>query len=477
MASDVAPLETLSHSSREGKHVWSSPVLHRESDSPVNVTYRIIRILLRLWFALFFRKIRLLEEGFPATGPFILVINHPVGFLDALILVAAFERQLHCVVDQKSVQGPIRELFARALGMIAYPPAEESRQAAVESCCRLLAQQCAVVLFAEPVHTRDAEPSAFALSVASLALETESRQVGQVAMFPVHLFLPVSPSTSTELLIYVDAPLLARDYVSEPDGIASPLAIAKGLDEACRQNVFRLQPENLEQLLCELEDALRRDLEDEWSQKPRWRQKVEGFRLSRLVATAAGQMNSLHPGGLVALGELLAAYREAQRVAFLREIETKRAEWLQSSLLRVGTWFETVLGAPIAVYGLLNHLLILVVLAAGGLLKRRSDWPAALQWAVRAAVVLALYVVQVTLCARWLGRAAAGYYAVSLPLSGAYIWRYWWLVRNRGRLAFFAATLPMQTARLQRLRKQLIVDVDAARDKFGVTSMPRVNER
>src|ERR1044072_6783972 len=85
------PVETLSRSSREGKHVWSSPVLHRESDSPVNITYRIIRILLRLWFALFFRKIRLLEEGFPVTGPFILVINHPVGFLEALILVAAFE--------------------------------------------------------------------------------------------------------------------------------------------------------------------------------------------------------------------------------------------------------------------------------------------------------------------------------------------------------------------------------------------------
>ena len=456
--------------------MWSSPISRSESDPPVDVAYRIIRILLRLWFALFFRKIRLLEEGFPAAGPVILVIDHPVGFLDALILVAAFERQLQCVVEQKSVQGPIRDLFARALGMIVYPPDEESRQAAVESCCRLLSQQCAVVLFAEPANTQGSEPSRFALSVANLALETESRQVGQVVIFPVHLFLPVSPSTSTELLIYVDAPLIPREYASEPEGGISPSRIAEALDTACRHNAFRLQPENFEQLLGELEDALRRELEEEWSKQPNWRQKVEGFRLSRLVGAAADQMNNLHPGGLVALGELLGAYREAQRVASLRQAEAERAEWLKSGLLRVGTWFEVVLGAPIAVYGLMNHLLILIVLAAAGLLKRRIGWPVALQWAIRTGVVLACYVAQIAVCARFLGRAAAGYYAVSLPLSGAYVWRYWWLLRNRGRLAFLAATMPVQTARLQRLRKQLLADLDAARDKFGITSTPRVNE-
>ena len=456
--------------------MWSSPISRSESDPPVDVAYRIIRILLRLWFALFFRKIRLLEEGFPAAGPVILVIDHPVGFLDALILVAAFERQLQCVVEQKSVQGPIRDLFARALGMIVYPPDEESRQAAVESCCRLLSQQCAVVLFAEPANTQGSEPSRFALSVANLALETESRQVGQVVIFPVHLFLPVSPSTSTELLIYVDAPLIPREYASEPEGGISPSRIAEALDTACRHNAFRLQPENFEQLLGELEDALRRELEEEWSKQPNWRQKVEGFRLSRLVGAAADQMNNLHPGGLVALGELLGAYREAQRVASLRQAEAERAEWLKSGLLRVGTWFEVVLGAPIAVYGLMNHLLILIVLGAAGLLKRRIGWPVALQWAIRTGVVLACYVAQIAVCARFLGRAAAGYYAVSLPLSGAYVWRYWWLLRNRGRLAFLAATMPVQTARLQRLRKQLLADLDAARDKFGITSTPRVNE-
>jgi len=176
------------------------------------------------------------------------------------------------------------------------------------------------------------------------------------------------------------------------------------------------------------------------------------------------------------LGGLVGAYREAQRVGSLRQAEAERAEWLKSGVLRVGTWFEVVLGAPSALYGVMNHLLILIVLGAAGLLKRRIGWPVALQWAIRTGVVLACYVAQIAGCARFLGRAAAGYYAVSLPLSGAYVWRYWWLLRNRGRLAFLAATMPVQTARLQRLRKQLLADLDAARDKFGVTSTPRVNE-
>src|SRR6266568_7449340 len=99
-------------SPRRRSNNLSEPVSNPESKPPVESGYRLLRALLRIWFALFFRKIRLLEEGFPATGAAVLVINHPAGLLDALILVAAFERQLHCVIEEKLVQGPVRGFLA-----------------------------------------------------------------------------------------------------------------------------------------------------------------------------------------------------------------------------------------------------------------------------------------------------------------------------------------------------------------------------
>ncbi len=448
----------------------SEPVSNPESKPPVESGYRLLRALLRIWFALFFRKIRLLEEGFPATGAAVLVINHPAGLLDALILVAAFERQLHCVIEEKLVQGPVRGFLAQGLGMVPYGADEKGWRSAAESCYRLLSRESAVVVFAEPTTTKAAEPSRLAVNVANLVFEAESGQLGPITVFPVHLLLPVSPSRSTELLIYVDAPLVTRDHTWKGEGVSSDLALplAAALDKVCQHNAFRLQPESFEQFLSDLEEVLERDLAEEWSGRPNWKQTVEGFQLSRLIGAAADQMNNLHPGRLLALWELLDAYRESLRVRSLRQLETEASGWLKSSLPRAVTWLEVLLGAPVAAYGLLNHAVVLLLLGTTGLLKRRATRSLALEWTARGLIVLSCYVGQIALCAHLLGRAAAGYYAVSLPISAVYIWRYSWLLRHRGRLAYFAASLPAQAAKVRRFRKQLLMELNAARDKFGV---------
>ena len=109
-------------------------------------------------------------------------------------------------------------------------------------------------------------------------------------------------------------------------------------------------------------------------------------------------------------------------------------------------------------------------LATGGLatgrLKRQSARPWKSVWGARAAVALVCYVVQTWACAHFLGRAAAGYYAVSLPLSAAYLARYWWLLSHRTRLVILAASLPAQSAKLARLQKQLLSAIDAEVQKL-----------
>jgi 1-acyl-sn-glycerol-3-phosphate acyltransferase len=432
----------------------------------IPIGYRFCRGLIRLWFALSFGKIRLLHaEILPASGAALLAVSHPGSFLDALILVAAFDRQVHCVVDRKSICGPLRSLLARSLGMIPREADEKGWKTTLEACCGVLKEREALVVFAEQRPAGAGEQAGLTVAPATIALEAESRHSGQLGLtlFPVHLFLPVARSQSSELLIHVDSPVYAQEYSPPTGGELPPRirALATVLEEKFRGNAFRLQPEDVRLFLSDLEEALRSDLEEDWTSRPNWKQKTEGFQLSRFVTEWAEQVNYLNPGRLVAMRESLDAFREARRRWSLRQLEVEAAgAWLLSPWRRAAVWFESAAGLGLALYGLLNHLLIGLLLYGAGLLKKQSRREQATEWLIRALVVLGFYVVQVLLCAYLLGRAWAGYYAPTLPLSGAYLWRYAWLLGHRTRPAFLALTLPAQAAKVRRMRKEMMEELN-----------------
>jgi len=89
-------------------------------------------------------------------------------------------------------------------------------------------------------------------------------------------------------------------------------------------------------------------------------------------------------------------------------------------------------------------------------------------------VTLGFYVLQVFLVAHWRGRAAAGYYAPTLPFSGWYLWRYVGLVRPQARLLFISVTIPGLTRKIDRLRHALLEDLDRTLTSYEEkASVPR----
>jgi len=449
----------------------SRSTAHNSERAPAgSAVYRFLRWLVRLWLTLFFRTIRLLNaEAMPGSGAAVLTVNHAAGFFEALILVATFEREVRCLLARGLVPGLAHGLLARGLRMILYDAEGEGWRSVLEACSEALARRSAIAIFAEP-EARSGEPSRSALTAAAIALEAESRQSeyqpsgGGLSVWPVDLFLPVEPSKSTEVLVYVDQPLYADEYLVRDGEQPGERALALAIDSARLRNPFRLQPPEFARFLSDLEEILRRDLARDWASRPNWKQTVEGFELSRSVKDSAEQLNSLDSGRLVALRESLDRYREAQRALALRRLQIDLgAPWLKSPWRRTLAWFESAAGLPVAAYGLLNLVCVGLTLLATGWLKKRSARSWKLEWGVRAAAALVFYVAQTWACAHFLGRAAAGYYAVSLPLSAAYLARYGWLLRHRTRPVILAASLPAQSAKLARLQKQLQNGIDAAR--------------
>jgi len=434
--------------------------------------YRLLRGLIRIWVDLFFRKTRFLNPGALADqGAALLIVGHPASFLDALILITTFNRQVHCLLDRRFLQGPMRGLFGWVLGMISFEPEREGYPRAIERAREVLRNGHALLEFADEQVAKPGEPPHFSPTPALIAMQAESQSSGQLGLriYPVHLFLPVAQLYSSELLIHVDAPLFPGDFIAKGGNLTEHArALTAAIEEVCRQNVFRLQPEDIRLFLSDLEEVLRADLTEDWEVRPNWKQKLAGFGLSRFVVEWVEQLNGLHPGQLVALRDLLDSYRETQRRCSLSQIEVDLAgAWLKTALGRFACWTESLLGLPLAVYGLINHLVPILIFYYAGLFDNKAVQRQTVRWAIRGLVVVGCYALQILLCSEWLGRTVTGYYALTLPLSGIYLWRYAWLVQHRLRLLFLDLRVRRDAAKLAPSRKELIQAINAARDIYA----------
>ena len=431
--------------------------------------YRTLRGLIRIWVNLFFRKTRILNpEAIGDEGAALLIIGHPASFLDALLLITAFDRQVHCLLDRRFLRGPMRAFFGWFLTMISFEPEGEGFRRAIERACDALRNGQALLVFADEQVAKPGESPHFSTTPALIAMQAESQSSGQLGLkiYPVHLFLPVAQLYSSELLIRVDTPIFPGKYVAKGENLTDHArAITATFEEICRQNVFQLHPQEVRLFLSDLEEVMRADLMEDWDARPNWKQKLDGFGLSQFVTEWVEQLNRLHPGQLVALRDLLGSYRETQRRCSLGNLEVEQAgEWVKTVWGRIACWAESALGLPLAVYGLINHLVPVVIFSRAGLFDNKAGQSRRIKWAVGVLVVVGAYAVQILLCAEWLGRTITGYYALTLPLSGIYLWRYAWLLQHRLRLLILDLRVRRDTAKLTPLRKELIRAINAARD-------------
>lgn len=434
--------------------------------------YAFVRRLLRLWFSLVYRRLRVLrEESLPPEGPVLLVVNHPPGFLEALVLVAALKRQVHCMVDQSLLAGPIERLIAKLLGIVTYEFQGDDWAAALEAICRIFSQEGMVLVFVRPQTTGSGAARGFAPEAAEAAIEAEGYLGRQAPLpvFPVHLFLPSASSAAGEVLIHIDEPLSAQGapWQAQQDLEKSIRAIDEAIEKACCSGPFRLQPDQVAQFISGLEAVMREDFAESWSHRPNWKQKVEDFDLSPYLIRLTHRLNYGNPGRLAAHNEALRHYQERKRRMALGALRAETAgEWPKSGWKRFAVWIETVVGFPIALYGLLNLIPAWIVARIAGLMKKGLWDATSREWIIRVAIALACYAGQVALAAHFLPRAAAGYYAPSLVLSGVYLLRYLWLWEHRTTVLAGAMDGFRRAESLRRLRKLLIDELKRDQDRY-----------
>ena len=440
--------------------------------SELPASYEFTRKLLRLWSRFIFRRVRVLQaEEMPRSGPLLLVVNYPFSLVHAFAVMAALDRKLRCLAERKSARSWIGRWFSRSLGMIPYDYEAADWPTVVETASTLLSHGGAIMVFARQQAASSTEAAGFAPEAAEIALEAQARLGREVALpvHPVHVFWPAPPSSSEELLIHLDAAVTVKLTLLEEGDFSQQLKGMDGeIERGCRQNPFRLRPETVEHFITALEGVMREDLAEAWSQRPNWKQSVDELELSPFLVKLTHQINDRHPARLTALCEGLAAYREAKRRASLGQFKAETAGgWFRSGPRRMAAWLETLLGFPVACYGLLNLLPAWLVAKLAGLL-RKGLWEATpREWTTRVLVTLGCYVVQIALAAHFLPRWEAGIYAPSLLFSGAYSLRYLWLAEHRIPVLAQSVAKGKRVARLRRMRRELIEELKQDQDRFA----------
>lgn len=437
------------------------------------------RRLIRWWFALTKRKIRTLQAGdIMATIPAVFVVTHPPGFFQAVALSTAIDRPARCLLPNSFVRGPFAAYFARQLGMILYDGEEVVSVTAQQEATGTLRSGGAVIVFADVDEAGQSPPGTLARTAALVVGRAEAPPGGRrVGVYPVHLYLPESAAQSREILVYIDSVTAPRkDWrAGSASGLDTPDFI-RAVESRFQENTFQLRPADLNYFLTDLEKILQCGLQEDWASRPEWIQGTDGFVLSRWVTDWANQTNYTKPARLVAWRQSLDDYSRLQKQCALWELEVEGGgASLRSGGQRALLWFETIVGLPIALYGLLNHLMIFLVLFLAGSFNRKSSRTPSAEMKIRVGVTLGFYALQIFLVAHWRGRAAAGYYAPTLPVSGWYLWRrYAELVRPQARLLFISLTIPGLKRKIQRMRQRLLTQLDQTLSSYeGKVSAPR----
>jgi hypothetical protein len=115
-----------------------------------------------------------------------------------------------------------------------------------------------------------------------------------------------------------------------------------------------------------------------------------------------------------------------------------------------------------------NLLIAWLVLRILGLFRNGLWNASAGVWIARGIVTVICYGGQVALVACFLPRSQVGYYAPSLPISGAYFLRYLWLLENRANVVALSWQNRKRAQRLRRMRNNLIEELKRDQDRFAV---------
>jgi 1-acyl-sn-glycerol-3-phosphate acyltransferase len=463
---------------------------------PTGPLYATVRAIGRFWIWFFFKTVDVRHaDRVSERGPVLLCINHPNNLIDSLLVATALRRKVHFLATAALFRNPLVGRFLLACGAIPVyrkqdtpPPGDgvgvvgtERNIDAFAACFRTLGAGGLIGIY--PEGTTHAEPRVQRIKTgaARIALEYEGRRGGggeaaggaALTLVPVGLTFESRKSFRGRVLVAFGEPVPLGPYAAAygADAVRAVDALTTSVQIAMEAQVVNVRRLDWDALIRAVDDLYRGELVRELHEERGLAlSQIDTIRLSRAIAEAAQHFAEREPDRVEALWQRIQGYRGLLWEYRVRD-EAVRARLARPRLrarLQHGSWAG--MGLPLFLYGIVVNGLpyFLPRWISRRLARKETDYATTRLLASVVAIPL-FWGLETWLVWRLAGALWALAFALSLPLSGLFAYRYLGgLGRLRGQIRLGAMSLVRQQAasRLLDARRAIIADLERAKNDY-----------
>jgi len=404
------------------------------------IVYRILRALDRLALRWFYRDIEVVGmERLPEHGPALLASNHPNALVDALVIGCTLRRPVTLTAKATLLENPVTRVLLRLAGVVPLRRASDVRAAggsidparnaeAFTAVLDVLQHGGLVLLFPEGKSHSEPGLAPLKTGLARIAVMARSeRHLATVPIVPVGLTFERKWDPRTRVLMHLGVPIVDDDVIAnESDTVAS---LTQRVDRGLREVTLNFRTKDEAERVLSISTILADVFDDFRSLEAPDPPLLASVRVAKRISSVVPYLSGLDSSissRVDGFLERLGAFEELARANHIAVSDVQMSRGMGP-----GLWFAireialAVLAGPFALWGRLNHWMPLrIARFVARKTSRSPDEPAMNTIVAGVALVLVFYVAQIALVARWTDWRVATVYAVTLPFSATWDFRY-----------------------------------------------------
>jgi glycerol-3-phosphate O-acyltransferase / dihydroxyacetone phosphate acyltransferase len=443
--------------------------------------YWILKGLMRITVKVFFRKVHVRNADIiPASGPLIIVANHPSTFMDPIVIAVKTKRPVYFLAKGEVFRSAFAKWLLPKFHMIPIyrkqddPSLMHKNEETFEKCYEHLERGGALLIFPEGTSITERKLRKIKTGTSRIALGAEEKNGFRLGVKIVSMGLNYSNPHKfrEELLINVDQPIevsARRDeYIADPVQAVNDLT--EHVRERLEKSILNIENEQLDLLVQDIETIYKKKLAKEMGYSVS--HKEEEFLIMRGITETVHYFQSADPARVERIGAKVRSYLASlERVGLSDRMLHKSPGAGSLFVSNTRSIIFIALGFPFYIYGLVNNYIPYWIPGwLAGRLSQKPEFRGAIAMVAGTFTFLVFYTLQVILVSRlfdttWITVA----YGLSLPLSGAFAFYYWHTVkyiRSRWRLVSLFWRKTLLVTDLIRERQEIIAEFDKAREEY-----------
>ncbi|MES2732312.1 MAG: lysophospholipid acyltransferase family protein [Bacteroidota bacterium] len=399
--------------------------------------YALLKIIVKLALKVFYKEVRVQIKGnLPATGPLIVVANHPNTFMDPIVIAAMLKQQVYFLAKGSFFKSPLAAWVLKGMNMIPIyrkeddPGKNPDNRATFAKCYEFLAGKGTLLIFPEGTSVNERRLRQLKTGTARIALgfEAENNFEAGLCILTVGLNYSQANHFRSELFVNVDEPIQVATFAAAYQ--ADPFKAATELTELMRirleAHLIVTRNEEEDRLVKQIETIYGEQLGQSLGLTPD--EAAHEFQLSQGIVEAIHHFETHQPEKLADLQRHLEDYWGKLQKLNLRD-ETVEAsgkgKQLWSSL---GALLYAVVGFPVYLYGLVNNYVPYIIPSkVARLITREEVYMAPIMMVTGIFSFSLFYALQTWAFHQFTGGLGwqTVLYVISLPLSGFLVLHYW----------------------------------------------------